>query len=267
MSDDRNDEAATFEQHSMTGMSEIVSEDTFAGDSPQKRNKPHRGRPSADDIRRRKQRERTARFRAKQTSGREKQWQQNLAELSPTDRANLLAQQLECGVLNELMGDVVTAVDKDQFPEDLFPDLVYLRIQDFLARQPLVRWWIPFSLANQLDQRDWAECDDKEFARYGLRVSLVKLFYRLFVCSVWEWAEKNPDSIDPKVHAAITLELAVLNPPKESRFVPEPVVFQSEKEREQAIATKEMVEAQQARFNSEFIKWKLGQINQENSNV
>jgi hypothetical protein len=281
MSDDRNDEAATFEQHSMTGMSEIVSEagDTFAGvrdasgpDGPAKRKKPGRGRPRLEDVARRKTAERVARWRAKQNNpvGIKKQWQQNLAALGESERLALAAKQEQVADLVDRMNDVVigvgfgsgTGVAGDTM---YFPDLVFQDVHVFLDQpgNELVDSWVPDSVAVALTAQDWHSFDDATYKTFGLRTKIVNLFWRETLANIFIWSDSHQDETEPGVLDQVTKEIASRVPLEMPKYIPEPTVFIPEKEREEKIRAHEELEDQQQRFQNEFLRYQLGQLDQE----
>jgi hypothetical protein len=246
-----------------------MEDDLFVGPEPEpKKFRRPVGRPTKQAAAREATRLRVQKFRSKQDAPIKMRWETNRAALAEPEREAFEAQQAEVALLASECNEVISHVlEGKELPEDLFPDLLWLRVSQFNQEHPTVHFWCPDSTVGSLDQKDFNEwCDDDTYRSFGYRCHIVHLFWREFTAAVFEWAEAHPEDCDGEVHEAITVALARLEPIPEPKYLAERPVYQSEREREQAIATKEMVEAQQARFNNEFIKWKSGQINQEANN-
>ncbi len=233
--------------------------------------KSRRGRPTLEEVKRRKVRDRVRRFRARQITGVQKTWQENLGTLSEEARTQLLSKQQEYDDLmvqvNHCVHGIGYGTGKGMTGENMpLPDQVYSRVKDFISEpnRGLVQFWAPSSAADQLDPEQWEECDDLDFARYGIRTKLVNLFFREFLRHIHSWIESQNPEIDPRVAEEITTLLASLDPPKETKHIPEPPVpFVSEAERERRMQGKQLVEEYRAREVATLEKWKAEQLGQQ----
>jgi hypothetical protein len=146
-----------------------------------------------------------------------------------------------------------------------FPDLVFQDVRAFLDQpgNELVDSWVPDSTAQALAAEDWHSFDDETYKQFGLRTRIVKLFWRETLANIFLYCDSYQDEMEPGVLDAVTKELASRVPLETPKYIPEPVpAYQSESERDARIAAKEMAEEQNLLFNTQFAKWKLGQIEQ-----
>jgi hypothetical protein len=228
-----------------------------------KKSRRGRGRPTLEESAREKTRLRVQRWRAKQISGIQKKWQENLAALSQEEKAELLKQQDLCSSLLHEMNSAIVAIANNKTNDC---DLIYqlLTACTRLDGFGLVNFWCPSNeSANNLTADDWEKCDDPDYQAYGLRTRLVRLFFREFLRWANRAMEANPVDVDPAVAEEIKNTLVSMDPPKEIRFVPEPVNFTPERERQRRITEKEIVEETLAHEKQLLEDWNCRQIREQ----